>query len=565
MDPGRLAVGSSGASFEETAMPQRYFRLPIWGWLLGVILVGGVLRFVGLTSLVYWHDEAYTSLRIAGSTAVELQNQLFTGALISVDDLLAYQRLNPERGLEATLNALIVEDVQHAPLYYAMVRFWAQLWGSSIGAIRSLSALIGVGALPAAYWLGRELFDSSHNSDSRWAAAIFVVLLAVSPLQLLYAQEAREYGLWTLTTLLASAALLRALRRSTVDSWSLYGVILVLGLYTHLFMVLTALGHGLYILLVTRSASRLMALRTLAAAAIAFAPWLWFVLNPEARQGIDWIAVHITWRQMLHGWGNHLLRAFTLPPADGSLSPTLFYGVLPLLVALVVYSSVHMIRTTPRGIWSLPLLLSGSSFLPLLILDLWLGGQRSQPSRYLMPLYIGILLPLAHLFAVQINQPQRRRRLWWGGLCALFVGANLFACLGVIRATTAWTKDISYNLHAVAAPINAAPEPLLVGTAIGFNTGTLLALSHYLKPTTRLQLIDDRQRPDFLRLPTLPQDPGSVFLLNGTLPLRLWLELENQRVAEQVSKDPYLTLWHLYERNHAANIPPVFPGRADYW
>lgn len=42
-----------------------------------------------------------------------------------------------------------------------------------------------------------------------------MALIAVSPFHVLYAQEAREYSLWTVTILLSSAALLRAMRVKT--------------------------------------------------------------------------------------------------------------------------------------------------------------------------------------------------------------------------------------------------------------------------------------------------------------------------------------------------------------
>jgi uncharacterized membrane protein len=70
----------------------------------------------------------------------------------------------------------------------------------------------------------------------------------------LFAQEARQYSLWTVTTILSSAALLRAMRPDTnqnalalVLSWALYAGTATLGFYTHLLFVCVAAAHAIYV------------------------------------------------------------------------------------------------------------------------------------------------------------------------------------------------------------------------------------------------------------------------------------------------------------------------------
>src|SRR5207248_4961479 len=93
---------------------------------------------------------------------------------------------------------------------------------------------------PGLYWLCRELFGCSRTA---WMA---VALLAVSPFHVLYAQEAREYSLWTVAILLSSAALLRAARLQTRRTWWAYAASVALGLYSHTLFVLVAGAHGAY-------------------------------------------------------------------------------------------------------------------------------------------------------------------------------------------------------------------------------------------------------------------------------------------------------------------------------
>ena len=70
----------------------------------------------------------------------------------------------------------------------------------------------------------------------------------------MFAQEARQYSLWTLTTILSSAALLRAMRPeenqnniALVSHWALYAVTAAMGFYTHLLFVCVAAAHALYV------------------------------------------------------------------------------------------------------------------------------------------------------------------------------------------------------------------------------------------------------------------------------------------------------------------------------
>lgn len=83
-------------------------------------------------------------------------------------------------------------------MYFVMVKQWVQWFGNSITITRSFSALVSLLAFPLIYLLCQELFNSSVIG---WIA---VSLLAVSPLHILYAQEARSYSLWTVTILLSS-------------------------------------------------------------------------------------------------------------------------------------------------------------------------------------------------------------------------------------------------------------------------------------------------------------------------------------------------------------------------
>lgn len=174
--------------------------------IIAVLVIGIFFRFANLDRKFYWIDETYTSLRISGYTEAELLKQISYQQIISPSDLQKYQQLNSEKTLTDTLNSLTIEDPQHPQLYYILARFWAQGFGSSVTAMRSLPAVISLLVFPCIYWLAWELFDSSI------VAWIAIALAAISPYNVLFAQEARQYSLWTVTTILSSATLLRAMR-----------------------------------------------------------------------------------------------------------------------------------------------------------------------------------------------------------------------------------------------------------------------------------------------------------------------------------------------------------------
>ncbi|MGA9382223.1 MAG: glycosyltransferase family 39 protein, partial [Phormidium sp.] len=219
-------------------------------FLIIVLLVIGIFfRFVNLEKKIYWPDETFTSLRISGHTVQEAVEKLYDGRVISIADLHKYQTLNSDRNVSDTINGLAIEEPQQTPLYYILVRFWVQLFGESVALTRSFSAGISLLVFPAIYWLCRELFDCTLTA---WVA---IALIAISPFHVLYAQEARPYAFWTVTILISSAALLRAMRLKTQFSWSLYIVTLAISLYTFLLSGLVALSHGIYVL--TREKFRL--------------------------------------------------------------------------------------------------------------------------------------------------------------------------------------------------------------------------------------------------------------------------------------------------------------------
>ena len=221
-----------------------------------IVLLAAGLRFYRIDAQSLWYDEG-NSARIA------------------------------ERSIQLILEGA-AGDI-HPPLYYLLLSLWRSVFGASETALRSLSAVSGIGLVALAWGLGRRLFGIR-------AGLAAAALLAVSPFAVYYSQEARMYALLALWAALASVWIVTlALPDPSTPStgsgqvrWfgaALYALATAAGLYTHYaypFVMIAqavalaiawALSPGTRALI--RQPRALLAWALANAAAIAlFAPWL---------------------------------------------------------------------------------------------------------------------------------------------------------------------------------------------------------------------------------------------------------------------------------------------------
>jgi uncharacterized membrane protein len=522
--------------------------LEIWtvppSWLrflvITLLVLGLFFRLVNLDQKVYWFDETYTSLRTAGFTETELVENLSnsTSAIINLETLQKYQQLNPIKGVVDTIKSLALEDPQHPPFYYLLARFWAQAFGSSVTAMRSLPALISLLAFPAIYWLCWELFTSPLTG---WVA---VSLLAVSPLHVLYAQEAREYSLWTVTILALSAALLRAMRLKTKLSWLIYGLTLTSSIYTFLLSFFVVIGHGIYIIILERvkltKTFKAYLLATLIGF-IAFIPWIAVVLlnRVQAQSVTAWTGViKKPLGEMLKIWGINFSRVFldfNYNSQDAFIAQASLGLAIVLLLALFVYSVYFLCHHTPQRIWLFILTLMGTIMLPFLIPDLVLGGVRSITPRYFIPCYLGIQISVSYLLAhkiTSINDKTGQQKVWQFILVAV-MSLGVVSCVINSQAKTWWHQTLNRDTPAVAEIINKAERPLLISSNTAAN---ILSLSYLLNSNvqflynpecyTSCNLLRSKNKnvdvANKLNLPKIPNGFSDIFLFE-TAPSQEWL------------------------------------------
>lgn len=504
-----------------------------------LLVLGLFFRFFNLDRKIYWLDETYTSLRLSGYTKTEFVQQVVTGEIVSAEALQRYQHLNAERGLEDTFKGIAIEEPQLTPLYFALTWFWVQGLGDSIGAIRSLSAVVNLFAFPCLWWLCLELFQSSR------VGSIAVALFAVSPLQVLYAQEARPYSLWTVTLLLSSAVLLWAIRSKSRLSWSVYAVTVALGLYTHLLFGFVALAHALYVIAAEERTGKGFSQTLLpyglatGAGCLALVPWLVILSSNFAQAEATTAALRDTtsFSFLLNQWLVNSSRVFV----GWDLG---FANLIPVLG--ILYGLYFLCSTTPKRAWLLLLALISVPFLALALPDLLLEGERSTRIRYLIPCYVGIQIALAYLFASQAIWVNNRRQKWCRAALVFLIGVNIVACCISAQAQVWWSKSVPRSSYypSVAAMINQADTPLVISDGSPIE---VLAFSRWLDFDVKLELVKD---PKTSRVAV---GFNTVFLLNPSkrlqsilirrnYPLRL---VYNDRNAPEESED---RLWQVGKR-----------------
>ncbi|MEH2259009.1 glycosyltransferase family 39 protein [Nostoc sp.] len=267
------------------------------------------------------------------------------------------------------MKGLILEDSQILPLYILITRFWVECFGNSIAAIRSFLAFISLFTFPCLYWLCQKLFESSLVE---WIA---IGLVAISPIHIVYAQEARSYSLKIVAILISSVGLLRAMRLQTNISWYIYIAILSIGFYSHLFFTFVAFAQGIYVVVIEGfrlSKISIYYVLSLLAGFITFVPWIWIIITNPQPEAVTWANTKQTLLMSDVKWAGIFSRAFLdldiSPNKLGKLKFVLIPFIL-IILALISYSIYFGCRKTSKKVWLFVLTLIGSLGLPLLITD----------------------------------------------------------------------------------------------------------------------------------------------------------------------------------------------------
>ena len=256
----------------------------------------------------------------------------------------------------------------HPPLYYWVLHIWMSLFGTSVFAVRSLSAVCGALTASLVGLLGRRWFG-------RLDGAIAAVAALLSPLAIHYSQETRMYTLAALLGALAWLAFERWLVRPDLGRLALYWLAALGAICTHYF----------------------------AAALVAAINLIWaidLVMAIRARRAPPWTRA-ASWLA-----AQALLLAVYLPLALRNRVTLANCPTIPRDAYGPAYVLADVLRVFSRGISVAP----GWSAWPLIFLALALAGLAAGARRKLLPdrrLWAAawLLVPLGLMLALALRQP----------------------------------------------------------------------------------------------------------------------------------------------------------------
>ncbi|UXE61312.1 MAG: glycosyltransferase family 39 protein [Woronichinia naegeliana WA131] len=489
-------------------------KLNGWKFLIILLLTIGVfLRFAHLDEKVYSADEVRKILWLSGYSKQDFIEEVFTGDIVTAGELRKYQHPNSERTFADSMKVL-KSNTEHVPLHHIVTRFGMQLLGGHPSA-RIVSICVSFLSFPCLYWLCIELFGSPLTG---WIA---IALTAISPFHILVSQNVSAYTLWTVTTLLSSAALLRALRVKHKSSSLIYFLALALGFYSHLFSFIVAFGQGIYVFVIEGfklSKTFIYFLFASVLALLSFSPWIINFVNNLSRvdEGTSYYKqFKVSFIQLIIALYYNINKVFIdFFHRQGKLENLLHF----FLFLLIIYSLYFLVRYTAKNVWLFVTMLIVLVPIAHIIANFITPSALHIQSRYYLPCFLGIQLAVAYLLASKIGSKslQLWQRSLWSIILLIIFTMGITSGTIIMQTRTAGLDDqkgtaSGQNLE-IAPLINQAEKPLVISdTTHSF----VLALSYLLKPEVCLQLFpknDIQQWQQRLNLSEDTQDFSDVFL-----------------------------------------------------
>jgi mannosyltransferase len=376
------------------------------------------LRVWGLPGESLWIDEVYTARAIDGS-------------LMDV--------LPRVRAEEST-----------PPLYPWLAWAWTRLAGDGDLALRSLSLLFGVAAIPVAFALGRSL---SGEVAGLGAAA----LIAVNPFIVWYSQEARAYALFVLLGLLSLLALIHADRSGGRRATLVWGAICALALGTHHFAAVIVWPEAAWLLWRRRTRLTWLIVAVLGALQAALV-----ALALEQSKNSEFIADQAFGRRLAN-----VPKQFALGQFANQLDSPILVAVAVILVA----ATAVFVGLSPAGRRAaMPALALAAAITALSVIPAAAGFDRLNGRNLILVLALALVTAGVALTA----EGRRGGFVLLGLLVALFTGVST-----AVAVTPRLQRD---DWKGAARELRALPRPLDVVVTPGAWTPALERYLPGLKP-----------------------------------------------------------------------------------
>jgi mannosyltransferase len=354
--------------------------------LAAIVVLGAALRLATLDLQSYTHEEAVTASRVLHA------------------------------GLVDTVSA-IPDSESTPPLYYALAWLWSVPFGVGEVALRSLSALIGIGAIPVAYLAGREL------STSR-VGLVTAGIVATSPMLIWYSQDARAYELLVLLTSLSFLFTARVMKGGGSRDLAGWAIFSSLALATHYFALFVIAAEMALLLARARSRGLLVGVAVIVATGLALLP---LALHQAGIPNNDWISgeplLDRLWdvpRKFMLGETGAYINVYGRAAQSSYLNRAVVPGLIALAGVAMLFWRADRSERRAAG---LAVAIGGSAVLAAVALAL--AGPDYLLARNLLPAYV----PLA--VAVACGLGARRAGYWGialaGTLCAMLAAISIYS------------------------------------------------------------------------------------------------------------------------------------------
>lgn len=368
--------------------------------------------------------------------------------------------------------SIVVNDKSHPPLHYVVLKLSLWLGGATTAWARLPSVLFGIGLVPIAWALCREL--SLKYRDT----LLVLALVAMNGTLIYFAQFARMFAALEFFAALSLWLFVRLWREFSWRTWALLTIVNILMVYSHYWGFMAVATQCILTVLGARKRAATIILSA-AVTGLAFLPWLVQVGSAALRQ--ENLAGQISWMGtgvpglIDYMWLIAAFNGFIGFPDATRLGLILFaVPILAFCLALVVERRYrNLFEPESPGFWivaiAAPMLLTSiASFV---------GKQNLWGERHLsivaLPYYMLIGLSLSRLKAEALANVLR---------CAILVWAIAAAASDLTR------DDKRFRWDLVAATIaSRAPAPVYVSEWF-----IRVPLAYYLETAPEIPVIEAR-------------------------------------------------------------------------
>ncbi len=305
----------------------------------------------------------------------------------------------------------------HPPLYFLMMKGWISLAGVSEASLRFPSACFSCISVGLTYALLRR-------SSSERVSLFGALLVSVSPLHIMAAQETRMYPFVGALALGSTVALARSVQQGGISRWALYAGLGTIMIYTHYLGFLVLLAHGLWVHFFARRPQMAPWLTCMAAAGLLYIPW-----------------VPSLWYQVIRGRGSYPVGAFGV----GDLMGLFAFG--GSLFGTANYFAVGTLGTIEQLILYLPFLAV-----------LWQGALSFRSDRQALALLgLPLVVPVGSMLVLSIVKPMFYPR-WFSFLFPFYA---MFLARGLVHGSESFRSRQALPLAFLTAGLLLYSMPVL--------------------------------------------------------------------------------------------------------